>query len=277
MATVYFPTSELAPKQTYTITLHLQLPTSPPNIDHGAFNVELYMFSHPGPISMRAPYFFSTNTSEAQSRLLLLSRRPGALTWRSPLLSTLETLFQAPLLLTGLSRQEETVRIPLCEAATFSTSPRSAAVEVDPGLTIYQGTLEFSAKLAGLRWVMYHWWLPSFVVGTLGFWAVEMAAMVAVWWWVVGWLRVETEETEEREESQELPEVEQELKFDDVQRTFPTQRLGYPTPEPGEGEVGDDEESEVEVLRDSGLGTETTGRERRGSAIRRRSRGAGTQ
>jgi hypothetical protein len=95
-----------------------------------------------------------------------------------------------------------------------------------------------------------------------------------VWWWVGGWLG---EKGETEMETEELPETEQELRFEDTQRTFPTRGLGYPTPEPEEGEVGDDEESEVELVRDSGVGTESTGRERRGSAVRRRSRGTGSR
>ncbi|KAA8914277.1 putative adipose-regulatory protein-domain-containing protein, partial [Sphaerosporella brunnea] len=214
--------------------------------------------------------------------MLLRERRPGALTYRTPLLVTLHTLVTAPLLLLGVTRQEETLHIVLTESAVFAHTPRSATVAVDAGLSLYSATLDFSAQLAGLRWVMFRWRVASFVVGTGMFWGVEVAGMLAAWWWASGYLARKKQEVQQQVLGKEQV-ADDVVQFSDAQRTFPS-RAGeaYPTPEPEGGEVGDDEESteteaeaEAAVLRDSGIGTESTERERMGS-VRRRSRGAGS-
>ncbi|KAF8245312.1 hypothetical protein K440DRAFT_416784 [Wilcoxina mikolae CBS 423.85] len=293
-ASTTFSPGDLVTNQKYTITLHLTLPSSPRNIDHGNFNCH---------VSISTP----------SGGRLMEARRPGIMTYTSPLLATLKTLFASPLLVTGVTRQEERLRIVIAEPVEFEGEPGGVRVSIDDGIAVYEARLEFVARFEGLRWVMYQWRGVSFVVFTGVFWGVEMVWAVGVWYWVSGWLRRKKEGEEEEEEEEEEGrqeegegegEGEQPLRFGDVQRTFPTPsgrpplRPSYPTPETtpapegedwtpesGESRVGDDEEEDyneeyerlVEAgtsrITDSGLGTtmsESTGRNRSQSGTRRR-------
>ncbi|KAF2735093.1 hypothetical protein EJ04DRAFT_223007 [Polyplosphaeria fusca] len=48
-------------------------------------------------------------------------------------------------------------------------------------LDVYGVQVSFVARLEGLRWVMYRYWLISFVVFTGLFWGVEVALLVLTW------------------------------------------------------------------------------------------------
>ena len=162
----------------------------------------------------------------------------------------------------------------------FVGEPRSAAVQIDAGVDVYEVHVEFLARLGGVRWMMYRWRIVSFLVFTGLFWGTEMVWALGMWWWVSAWLGsggkeeklVEEEEEEEEEgegDGEDRGEGRREeegevLHFDDVQRTFPTP-LGRPplrpsyltpettpapegegdwTPDSGESRVGDDEEED---------------------------------
>lgn len=234
---------------------------------------------------MRAPHFFGDIApAVVETSTLLHSRRPGILTYTTPLLTTLRTLAGSPLLLAGLSRQEETLNIRLADAHVFTTTPLTAVIEIDTGVSVYDARIKFDARFEGIRWLMYHWRLSSFVVFVGLFWGVEMAAAGALWYWVLAWLEVRGAEVEGETgvEGEELvPEDESEtggsgLRFVDTQRTFPTSsrapRLGlqeglYPTPEgtpapesilaseewtpeSGDSRAGDDEEGDTTEFDD---------------------------
>ncbi|KAI5858519.1 putative adipose-regulatory protein-domain-containing protein [Tricharina praecox] len=276
-ASVSFSSGELIPEQPYKITLHMTLPASPRNVEVGNFDVDLSLHSTGG--------------------VLLHTRRPGILTYRTPLLTTLRTLAFSPLLVAGLVRQEETLRIALAEAAVWTREPTTATVLLNERINVYEARLEFVASLQGLRWAMYYWPVTTFVVFVGLFWAVEVVAAGVGWWLVSGLLGTvpvgevkDVAEKEEGEEEDEEEEGEQMLVVEDTQRTFP--RVGgappYPTPEStpapagpegdesGGSQEGDDEDgfSEDERVADSGLGTttlsESTAREGAESVRRRR-------
>jgi len=285
-ASVSFSEGELIHDQPYKITLYMRIPASPRNIEQGNFDVDL---------ELRDTF-----------AVLLHTRRPGILTYRTPLLTTLRTLAFSPLLIAGVSRQEETLQIALAESAVFAREPRTAAVTLSSRIAVYEAKLEFVASLQGLRWAMYHWRITTFVVFVGLFWAVEVVAAGVGWWLVAGLLgRARVSEVKDVEEDGEGDDegeeegkrrAEEPFVADDTQRTFP--RLAgappYPTPEgtpapegPAGGESGgsregddEDEFSEEEGVADSGLGittlSESTARER-AESIRRRKRRESTR
>ena len=177
----------------------------------------------------------------------------------------------------GLARQEETLEIRLADAHVFTATPHSAAVELDPGLAVYSAAIRFSARFDGVRWLMYHWRLSSFLVFVVLFWAVELASAAALWYWVEVWLEFRAARAELALTGTRIRDVPTEddtegplpPRFEDTQRTFPTSSRapalrpaqgylptpeGTPapesllaeewTPESGDSRVGDDEDDE---------------------------------
>jgi len=195
---VNFPSQELITNQPYDVTLRLRLPTSPENLNRGNFMCFVYVFDTPSPnLARRTPnYFFAhADAKEVSKRTLLWAFRPAIMTYSTPLLRTMKTLITAPLLLTGLKKQEEVLKVVMAEATSFSAIPRSAVVEVDPNLAVYEAELEFVARFSGLRWFMYSWRLTSFVVLTGLFWGTAVLWALVAWYWVSAWLqeRIEKE------------------------------------------------------------------------------------
>lgn len=176
MAAVQFLPAELFPDQAYDITIRLRLPTSPENINRGNFMCQITIHNVAFPPS---PSGIKNNSNT----VLLRVQRPGIMTYSSPLLATLKTLMFSPLLVTGMMRQEESVRIILAENAMMGGNPRSALVEIlsSPPLAVYDASLEFSARLAGLRWLVYTYRLLSFMIFVAVFWVTEMIWALFVW------------------------------------------------------------------------------------------------
>lgn len=196
----------------------------------------------------------------ALNTTLASSHRPTTLLYRSPLLERLDTLLRAPLLLAGFSRQEQTLHVVLFEAVVLQQEARGVTLVVGSKVAVYDVVVEFAARLEGLRWVMYHWRVVSFVFATTVFWGIEVVFMVVVWWGVYSHLEAKrgvvpgTPETEEEEGEEEEEE-------------YGRRRVGYPTPEgtPGVEDGGsevyadDEEEGEEVVVGDSGLGSMSEG------------------
>lgn len=242
-ASIAFAPLELARDQPYVVTLHLVLPPSPPNLAQGNFNCELLV-------------------KAAGGRRVLSERRPALMTYASPLARTLRTLVASPLLVAGWAREQEALAVVLAEAAVFSDEPHEARVDIDARIAIYHARLEFSARLSGLRWLMYHWRLPTALAMIGLFWGTELVYAALVWYWVSSWLGMGGDEEvqvkkeddggdkdagedggrdgeggdgEEREQVRMQPVGR--FGYTDVQRTFPTSSRapplvpGYPSPE----------------------------------------------
>ena len=233
-ARIAFAPLELARDQHYMVTLHLALPPSPPNLAQGNFNCRLVVTSDGG-------------------RQVLSERRPALLTYASPLVRTLKTLMASPLLVAGWVREQEDLTVVLAEAAVFSHEPRAGRVEIDARIAVYNARLEFSARLSGLRWLMYHWRLPTALALIGLFWGTELVYAALVWYWVSSWLgargaegvQVEGEgeggdggagEDGDTDGQDEAPPSVGKW-YADVQRAFPTSSRapplvpGYPSPE----------------------------------------------
>jgi seipin len=309
---VNFPSQELITNQPYDVTLHLRLPTSPENLNRGNFMCFVYIFDTPSPNpTRRTPnYFFAhADAKEVSKKTLLWAFRPAIMTYSTPLLRTMKTLITAPLLLTGLKKQEEVLKVVMAEATSFSAIPRSAVVEVDPDLAVYEARLEFVARFSGLRWFMYSWRLTSFVVLTGLFWGTAVLWALVAWYWVSAWLqeRIESEgavaenygDRAEDTESMEDQEYGGQhagsrgrgaMVYPTPEATpAPEETPGDWTPTSGDSRVGDDDEDyededyededldsgmvEVGRAMDTGLGTtsESTGTSRHGD-IRRRTK-----
>ena len=210
--------------QDYDIALTLDVPRTRRNVDVGVFMLDLRLLA-PGLTTSSseanvAPY--SPNATAAllasHSRVLGQSRRPASLLYRSPLLELVHKGAFWPLYLVGVLRETEVLEVSMMQGVSFARGwrnvPRAVAVEVvtsggacvasaggtgmktigsaratavQQQVQIYNARATFTARLTGLRWVMYKHRIISFVVCTTVFWAIAMASCVSIWGAVSLW------------------------------------------------------------------------------------------
>lgn len=193
--------------------------------------------------------------------MLARSRRPGLLTYRSPLIELAYRLLRLPLYLVNWHTESEHIEVSMMEGVTFDQGyrniPSSLRLELRAKhpLEVYRAVVRISAKLEGLRWLMYRHWISSAAIGILMFWGVEMGVVVCTWalfTLLFGRAAQDTDEQEQEKQStkttgkqtsaqpntaikQEPPEdAEPETPHSDTPRTFPTlpsqQPLSYTHP-----------------------------------------------
>lgn len=296
---------ELTSGQAYDVSVTLHMPRSKTNKDAGNFMVE---------VQLLAPIL--PGGANRQEDLIVQSRRPAILTYYSDVMENVHNAAGLPLHLLGVKKEDEVMTVGMMEGVIFERGwrnvPARARVELqsDGILQIYRARLGVRAKLQGLRWAMYNWRLTSFVLLTAAFWSIEMGVAVAIYGAMV-WLRKEAEEAEkgmEREDDrvkgeQELtPGSEQEQRFSDTERFYPSpggreHPLRYTSgtkqeePEiklepqesvPPAGVEADDEDEDADFViedvgrrtYDSGLGTSMeSSAAGRGQGVRRRRSG----
>lgn len=147
--------------------------------------------------------------------------------------------------------------------------PRSARVivEADEKMQFYEVGVSIIAKLAGLRWFLYHHRVLSFVFFTTAFWCSSMVSMALAWFAVSTFLGSSSSAAagvkEEEESTGSVVERERsdsDAAFDptsmedlsDTSRTFPTLGRQMPLHFTGRKDVKREEEmkrEEDEVLR----------------------------
>lgn len=301
------PSSSLRTQQEYDVSVTLLMPRSPANMHRGNFMVALYLLDAgvvpPGgdqsqPHIPPEPYGHFDGKS-----ILFSSRRPALMPYQDPLLSTASrVLFMAYHLLFADS-QTCVLTVPMAERVelTKSTSlPASAYLEIQSGQSIetYHASITLTAQLRGLRWLMYHYRLPTFTAATFLFWTSEILFMTGAWLIWSGLLRsgsiAESKTRRDTEFSKSAVHAKREDgsgmdELSDAPRTFPTYGNQAPLryePEVKEepqqnprledivplgGEADDEEEDDARgsFRGDSGLGTSYS--EGGSGGIRRRS------
>ncbi|RPA93030.1 hypothetical protein L873DRAFT_1749455 [Choiromyces venosus 120613-1] len=205
---------------------------------------EITIYSTPPPTSSSSP-----------GTVIATGRRGGLIPWRSPLTRTARTFLHLPLLLLlSNAKEEEAVRVVLLENVVFDESARHAVVTIESRsrLDVYEAQVEFHAKLAGVRWVMYRWRVLCFFLGSGLFFVVEVVAMALVWWVVWGWFAVGRGSDGGRYVGDEEEEGAEGVDADGADD------LGFATPESLEAD-GEDEEDDGVLLKndvgDSGIGS----------------------
>ncbi|GFP54731.1 hypothetical protein ACSS6W_002593 [Trichoderma asperelloides] len=288
----------LKPQQDYDISVTLSMPRSPPNVERGNFMVSLYLLGSENSYELAedARKFANGEPSFEQSDVVFHSRRPALLPFIDPVVSLASRILFLLYHLIVPTAQTCIMRIPVAERVAFPTDssiPLSAYVEIEAGqgIQIYSASLTLAAQLSGLRWLMFHYRLLTFITFTMGFWVCELAFM-SVAWAVFGALmgsspnklepkarkshrRSTTEEATDPDDSDENDE---EDGGSDYPQQFPTygkqpalkhepdikdeEEHKQPLYEiPVAGEEADDEEEDVEDKspRDSGIGTSYSG------------------
>jgi len=185
--------------------------------------------------------------------VLARSKRPVLLTYRSRILEMIYRFLRLPLYLVGWHKESEHIEISMMESVMFEPGyrniPSSLRLEVRSRLPleVYRASVRISARLEGLRWLMYRYWITSAVVGIASFWGMEIGTLLFIWGAFTLLFNKSTSTADEekniKKEDDEAAakaragdgaEVEPGTPHSDASRTFPTlpsqQPLSYSSP-----------------------------------------------
>ncbi|KAE8150548.1 putative adipose-regulatory protein-domain-containing protein [Aspergillus avenaceus] len=207
--------------QPYDISVELELPRTPANLDAGNFMLDLALLPHPS-----TPTLKSANGS---THPISRSRRPAILTYASPLVDTANKLSLMPLYVLGWHREAEKLVVPMMEQLEFPRGwrnlPASLHLEIHSReqMQIYSAKVAFTTKHTGIRWWMYNWKLTSFVFFASLFWTVCMTTTSVTWMALAAAssMSSEDEQIKVKKESRDTTPIKQESSEDSVWDTIP--------------------------------------------------------
>lgn len=310
----------LVDRQKYDVSVEMVVPRSRRNLEAGNWMVELSLRGPSTPGGIKSILGWDDDTTDSTSQastaattsrppVLAHSRRPAILTYRSWPIEHVHRFLRLPLYLTGFGSESETLHISMLESAYFPTTiPTSLRLELrsKTPLEIYRASVHITAKLEGLRWLMYTHRLTSLTIFVALFWATEMT-LVLLTWGLASMLFASPTPPPDTQTIKHEPDDAASTQYSDTDRTFPTLSrqppLRYHSPphvkkeededvkkeeddEEGGEEEADDEEDDfvleeplprgVEnavLFTDSGLGTGVDSEvERERERVRRRGR-----
>ncbi|KAF5018474.1 hypothetical protein F66182_9547 [Fusarium sp. NRRL 66182] len=181
-------TPPLKTHQEYDVSLTLSMPRSNPNLERGNFMISLHMLDSKDDLGLRveAERHASLHNGFETANALFSSRRPALFPYVDPLVSLASRVLFLFYHMFAPGSSTKTMIIPLAERVLFSKDlgvPKSAYVEVEAGQTIqvYNAHLQLTAQLRGLRWLMVHYRISTFLAFTLLFWVFEVTFMGVAW------------------------------------------------------------------------------------------------
>lgn len=118
--------------------------------------------------------------------ILFSSRRPALVPYQDPLISLASRILFLAYHVLFADSQTCVLTVPMgerVELAKGSSLPASAYLEIQGGQSIetYHASVTLTAQLRGLRWLMYHYRLPTLTAAILLFWASEVLFMAGAW------------------------------------------------------------------------------------------------
>ncbi|KAI4120995.1 MAG: hypothetical protein LQ338_006627 [Usnochroma carphineum] len=271
--------SSLTSLQPYEVSLLLHLPRTPNNLAAGNFMLDLSLLSPPKgnrpatiptPVGAIPPVLGEDGPTPHK---LAHSRRPAILTYASLITDTASTLTGLPWYMLGWKTESEVLEVSMFEDIQFSRGSGNVpqelklVVEADEKMQFYEVGVRIVARFGGLRWIMYHHRILSYVIFTSIFWSSSMISAVIAWLVLASYLSsdstgVKKEEamsptikTEPSESEPHEPSLTEGLS--DTSRTFPTLGRHMPLHFTGRAE-GDDRQGEEQVKQEEDV-MQTTG------------------
>ncbi|KAH9871679.1 hypothetical protein J1614_005934 [Plenodomus biglobosus] len=197
----------LVDRQKYDVTVEMEVPRSDSNLNVGNWMIGLEMRG-PTPVgsgmlgllgweeewdiqdhASSASGGNTTPPSSASGKAAILarSRRPAILTYRSRVIEMAHRFLRLPFYILGWRTESEHLEVSMMESVVFEQGhgniPTSLRLELrsKQPLEVYRVKVRISARLEGLRWLMYRYWLTSALVGIGLFWSVEMGVLIFTW------------------------------------------------------------------------------------------------
>ncbi|KAF4451501.1 Seipin like [Fusarium albosuccineum] len=181
-------TPPMKSQQEYDVSLTLSMPRSNPNVERGNFMVSLHMLDSKADVQLqaKAEQHAALHDGFGVTNMLFSSRRPALFPYVDPFVSLASRVLFLVYHLFAPSSSTSTMIIPLAERVWFSKGsmiPKSAYVEVEAGQTIqiYHAALQLTAQLRGLRWLMVHYRVSTFLAFTFLFWVCEIVFTGVAW------------------------------------------------------------------------------------------------
>ncbi|OAA79345.1 SH3 domain protein [Akanthomyces lecanii RCEF 1005] len=182
------PPSRMKSLQDYDVSVTFTMPRSPANLDRGNFMVSLHLIDSrdQNTVGARADEFARSHVGFGVNKVLFSSRRPALVPYADPLVSLTSRILFIGYHLLSSNSQRHTMTVKLAERVSFakdSLKPAAAYIEVEAGqdIQIYNTQLTLTAQLRGLRYLMVHYRLLTYIVFTLLFWFFEVLFMSAAW------------------------------------------------------------------------------------------------
>ena len=179
----------------------------------------------------------ATSIGAPNATLIAHSRRPAILTYVSPLVDTASTLSGIPFYVLGWKHESEVLHISVFEGVEFAKGwtniPRYVRVkiEADEKMQFYEVGVKIVARFGGLRWLVYHHRILSYLFFTTTFWMGSMVNCVVAWLVISTFLAGNKADEKDDQEGKEIKEESrEEEEFDpnsmedlsDTSRNFPT-------------------------------------------------------
>lgn len=183
--------------QAYDISVTLNMPNSPSNIERGNFMLALHLLDDNTPSTagkiMSAMGAQTTLNSVPAPRsvldgrnILYTSTRPAIVPYTDPLVSLAKRILLLGYHIFVPSSETTKLRVPMVERLEFyrgaprAMMPTSLVLDVQAGqaLQVYSVSITVTARLSGLRWFMHTWRVTSFLLGTSFFWLVEVFSLL---------------------------------------------------------------------------------------------------
>lgn len=189
---------DLVSAQAYDINLEIALPRTRANRDVGNFMLDVSLLAPESGNKKQAGSASLLDTVKdglvppqhpsSSAPVLLRSRRPAILQYRSTLVELTHKLTQLPWYLLGLRHESETLTIAVFESASFargssSSVPAALRLEIQSSgrMQVYSAKAIFRARFRGLRWLMYNHRIISAAIFISVFWSVEMVCAGIAW------------------------------------------------------------------------------------------------
>ena len=206
----------------------------------------------------------------SSTSVLARSRRPAILTYASPIVDTANTLSGLPLHLLGWKRESEVLEVGMFEGVEFAKGwanvPQSVnvVVEADRNMQFYEMNIRIIARFGGLRWILYHHRILSFLFFTTTFWSSSILSMLLAWCLFSSYLVTHTTTkpeslsdgstrlTSEREDSETFDPTSLD-NISDTPRAFPTLGRQMPLQFTRPPAVVKKEEEEEETVHPTGV------------------------
>lgn len=178
--------SALTSQQAYDVTIFLHLPRTTNNLGAGNFMIDLALLAPSKSSSLEAiPSSLSGFNSSAST--LARSRRPAILTQNSEIVSTASTFVALPWYVLGWKKESEVLQVSMFEGVEFTKGSANVPdklkviLEADQKMQFYEAGVRIVARFGGLRWLLYHHRILSFILFTTTFWSSSMLSMLMVW------------------------------------------------------------------------------------------------
>lgn len=207
-ATADIPQGTLVSQQAYEVSVDLEMPRTPTNLETGVFMVDVRLLGPFNPIAeppetLRQLLGNITTLGGDGHTVLQHSRRPAMLQYKSRSLGLLNKAFNLPWHVLGVKDLDtDNVKVRMWDQAVFKRGfgnvPKGVRLEIAPSgattglghlavgnhVQIYKASLTLSARFHGLRYLVYNHRIVSFVAFSTTFYVVSIISMGLVWAWI---------------------------------------------------------------------------------------------